>query len=125
MESAAQTSPTLRWWIGGILFASTAINYVDRQTILVLAPYLRFATELYNQRNSRSRGKARQELAIERAIDAVDAEGCEGARDVTEEQVKLRRSPSFFCGKQYPTKRSLERRRRLRARPILHRPSRL
>ena len=48
MESAAQTSPTLRWWIGGILFASTAINYVDRQTLFLLAPYLRFATELIN-----------------------------------------------------------------------------
>jgi ACS family hexuronate transporter-like MFS transporter len=33
--------PHLRWWIGGILFASTAINYIDRQTISVLAPYLK------------------------------------------------------------------------------------
>src|SRR5947209_19478443 len=30
----------LRWWIGGILFASTVINYIDRQTLSVLAPYL-------------------------------------------------------------------------------------
>ena len=28
----------LRWWIGGILFASTVINYVDRQTLSLLAP---------------------------------------------------------------------------------------
>src|SRR3954462_7152939 len=33
--------PTLRWWIAGILFASTVINYVDRQTLSVLAPYLK------------------------------------------------------------------------------------
>ena len=33
--------PSLRWWIGGILFASTAINYVDRQTLSLLAPYLK------------------------------------------------------------------------------------
>lgn len=33
--------PYLRWWIGGILFLSTAINYIDRQTISVLAPYLK------------------------------------------------------------------------------------
>ncbi|HXX14193.1 MAG TPA: MFS transporter [Candidatus Eremiobacteraceae bacterium] len=33
--------PSLRWWIGAILFASTAINYVDRQTIALLAPYLK------------------------------------------------------------------------------------
>ena len=32
---------SLRWWIGGILFASTVINYVDRQTLSLLAPYLK------------------------------------------------------------------------------------
>ena len=31
----------LRWWIGGILFASTIINYIDRQTLSILAPYLK------------------------------------------------------------------------------------
>src|SRR4051795_8308415 len=30
----------LRWWIGALLFASTVINYIDRQTLSVLAPYL-------------------------------------------------------------------------------------
>jgi MFS transporter, ACS family, hexuronate transporter len=34
-------TPSLRWWIGAILFASTAINYLDRQTIALLAPYLK------------------------------------------------------------------------------------
>jgi MFS transporter, ACS family, hexuronate transporter len=33
--------PKLRWWIGGLLFASTAINYIDRQTLSLLAPYLK------------------------------------------------------------------------------------
>jgi ACS family hexuronate transporter-like MFS transporter len=33
--------PHLRWWIGALLFASTTINYVDRQTLSVLAPYLK------------------------------------------------------------------------------------
>src|SRR6266849_5389062 len=33
--------PSLRWWIGGILFASTVINYVDRQTLSLLAPSLK------------------------------------------------------------------------------------
>ena len=33
--------PALRWWIGGILFVSTVINYVDRQTLSLLAPYLK------------------------------------------------------------------------------------
>jgi len=32
--------PNLRWWIAAILFASTVINYIDRQTLSVLAPYL-------------------------------------------------------------------------------------
>src|SRR6516162_1482216 len=30
----------LRWWIGGLLFASTVVNYIDRQTLALLAPYL-------------------------------------------------------------------------------------
>src|ERR1051326_6880987 len=30
----------LRWWIGGLLFAVTIINYIDRQTLSVLAPIL-------------------------------------------------------------------------------------
>jgi MFS transporter, ACS family, aldohexuronate transporter len=30
-----------RWWIGGLLFASTVINYLDRQTLSVLAPRLK------------------------------------------------------------------------------------
>jgi MFS transporter, ACS family, hexuronate transporter len=33
--------PSLRWWIGAILFASTVINYIDRQTLSILAPYLK------------------------------------------------------------------------------------
>src|SRR6266705_4344854 len=33
--------PRLRWWIGGMLFAMTVINYIDRQTINVLAPILK------------------------------------------------------------------------------------
>lgn len=33
--------PHLRWWIGALLFASTVINYIDRQTLSWLAPYLK------------------------------------------------------------------------------------
>jgi len=33
--------PALRWWIAAALFASTIINYVDRQTLSLLAPYLK------------------------------------------------------------------------------------
>ena len=31
----------LRWQIGGLLFLSTVINYIDRQTLSVLAPHLK------------------------------------------------------------------------------------
>ena len=31
----------LRWYIGGLFFLSTVINYIDRQTLSVLAPYLK------------------------------------------------------------------------------------
>ena len=31
----------LRWYIGGLLFLSTVVNYIDRQTLSVLAPYIK------------------------------------------------------------------------------------
>jgi ACS family hexuronate transporter-like MFS transporter len=31
----------VRWWIGGLLFASTIINYIDRQTLSALAPIIK------------------------------------------------------------------------------------
>lgn len=31
----------IRWWIVALLFASTVINYIDRQTLSVLAPFLK------------------------------------------------------------------------------------
>ncbi len=40
IAAPARTIPNLRWWIGGLLFASTVINYVDRQTFSLLAPFL-------------------------------------------------------------------------------------
>lgn len=33
--------PHLRWWIAGALFLSTVINYIDRQTLSVLAPHIK------------------------------------------------------------------------------------
>ena len=40
-RSSTRPISNLRWWIGGLLFASTVINYLDRQTLSVLAPYLK------------------------------------------------------------------------------------
>jgi MFS transporter, ACS family, hexuronate transporter len=42
-ETIRKNNPVknLRWWIGGMLFASTVINYVDRQTLSTLAPFLK------------------------------------------------------------------------------------
>jgi ACS family hexuronate transporter-like MFS transporter len=39
----------LRWWIGGLLFASTVINYLDRQTFSVLGPYLKIQYSWKNE----------------------------------------------------------------------------
>jgi MFS transporter, ACS family, hexuronate transporter len=41
MSTARKPIRSLRWWIGGVLFASTVINYMDRQTLSLLAPYLK------------------------------------------------------------------------------------
>jgi ACS family hexuronate transporter-like MFS transporter len=38
-----------RWWIGGLLFASTVINYLDRQTLSVLGPHLKDEFRWTNQ----------------------------------------------------------------------------
>lgn len=38
-----------RWWIGGLLFASTVINYLDRQTLSVLGPHLKDEFRWNNQ----------------------------------------------------------------------------
>jgi MFS transporter, ACS family, hexuronate transporter len=39
--SARRTVRRLRWSIAAVLFASTIINYLDRQTLSLLAPYLK------------------------------------------------------------------------------------
>src|SRR5579884_3506690 len=36
-----RTISHLRWWIATVLFLSTVINYLDRQTLSLLAPYLK------------------------------------------------------------------------------------
>lgn len=48
-RTAARPIKHLRWWIGGLLFASTVINYLDRQTLSVLAPYLKQQYQWNNQ----------------------------------------------------------------------------
>ena len=48
-KASARPISNLRWWIGGLLFASTVINYIDRQTLSVLAPYLKQQYEWNNQ----------------------------------------------------------------------------
>ena len=39
----------LRWWICALLFASTVINYIDRQTLSLLSPYLK---QIYHWTNN-------------------------------------------------------------------------
>ena len=33
MATARKPIASLRWWIGGLLFASTVINYIEHQTL--------------------------------------------------------------------------------------------
>lgn len=39
--SANRVVSNLRWWIASVLFLSTIINYLDRQTLSLLAPFLK------------------------------------------------------------------------------------
>src|ERR1044071_5190317 len=48
-RTLARPIPNLRGWIGGLLFTSTVINYLDRQTLSVLAPYLKQQYQWNNQ----------------------------------------------------------------------------
>src|SRR6201987_746049 len=41
MTNLGERIPRLRWWIGGLLLASTVINYIDRQKLSLLSPYLK------------------------------------------------------------------------------------
>ena len=41
MAAPIKPIKNLRWYIGGLLFLSTVINYIDRQTLSVLAPTLK------------------------------------------------------------------------------------
>src|ERR1700722_72066 len=41
MATAGKPISSLRWWIAVLLFASTVINYIDRQTLSLLAPFLK------------------------------------------------------------------------------------
>ncbi len=47
--SAMKPIRRLRWYIGAMLFAVTIINYIDRQTLSVLAPYLKQQYEWTNK----------------------------------------------------------------------------
>ena len=40
-HGSAPPTGHFRWYIGGLLFLSTVINYIDRQTLSVLAPYIK------------------------------------------------------------------------------------
>jgi len=40
-RSVPRIVPNLGWWMGGLLFASTVINYNDRQALSALAPHLK------------------------------------------------------------------------------------
>ncbi|MEP7366714.1 MAG: MFS transporter [Acidobacteriota bacterium] len=46
---AAGVKSSFRWWIVGLLFLSTVINYIDRQTLSVLAPLIKVEQGWNNQ----------------------------------------------------------------------------
>src|SRR5947209_14134150 len=48
LRSVRRAIPHLRWWIALVLFASTTINYLDRQTLSLLAPFLKLQYDWTN-----------------------------------------------------------------------------
>jgi ACS family hexuronate transporter-like MFS transporter len=49
VSTAATRVGRYRWWIGGLLFASTVVNYLDRPTLNVLGPALKVEFNWSNQ----------------------------------------------------------------------------
>jgi len=47
------TSPKLRWWVCGMLFLASAISYIDRQTVSIVAPLLAREFHLDNEQIGR------------------------------------------------------------------------
>src|SRR6202035_2188159 len=41
LRSVRRVISHVRWWIAAVLFLSTIINYLDRQTLSLLAPFLK------------------------------------------------------------------------------------
>ncbi len=41
--------PKLRWWIAGMLFFASILNYIDRQTLSILAPTIQSELKLTNE----------------------------------------------------------------------------
>ena len=41
--------PHLRWWIAGMLFLASVLNYIDRQTLSILAPTIQEELSLSNE----------------------------------------------------------------------------
>jgi len=48
-KTRGQVVRGLRWWICSLLFASTMINYIDRQSLAALAPFLKIRFQWRNQ----------------------------------------------------------------------------
>ena len=49
----AGAGPALRWWVCGLLFAASAISYIDRQTLSIVAPMLTKEFGLNNEQLGR------------------------------------------------------------------------
>src|SRR5260370_4502064 len=47
------TQPKLRWWVCGMLFLASAISYIDRQTVSIVAPLLARDFHLDNEQIGR------------------------------------------------------------------------
>jgi ACS family hexuronate transporter-like MFS transporter len=41
--------PRLRWWIVALIFGASVLNYVDRQTLSILAPTIQQDLKLTNE----------------------------------------------------------------------------
>jgi len=48
-RTARRVVHRLRWWICRLLFASTMINYIDRQSLAALTPHLKIRFQWRNQ----------------------------------------------------------------------------
>ena len=98
-ENVKSPIKNLRWYIGGLLFLSTVVNYIDRQTLSVLAPYLKTEYQLDQLRLRAADHRVPRRLRVRAdGIGPCSRSGRHAARAEADRRVLLDRRDADVAG---------------------------